>query len=288
MQRALVVIAFLLQTLLVFAGNSRLFGLLQPGSGWYTNREMSTRYSSLVQPAKWAFAIWGIIYTWEIAAMVYLMLSPPTLVFWRTTVPTALWVAANVFQGMWALLFANERISLATICLAGIAISLVMLGFALRTSGGLEYGLVVAPFWLHAGWATAAAIVNINMWLGLFAGNATQLAAANASAFVACALGLGIVYSTAVDASSSSPLVAAPLVAALCWALYAIRGELRDPFLIVNNAAYKEIGEVGRTALQLAASASAAVLGVGSVGIMSAQLAGASGLCSEIVSKIMV
>jgi len=39
----LVISAFVLQTLLVFAGNSRLFGLLQPGSGWYTNVEMSQR-----------------------------------------------------------------------------------------------------------------------------------------------------------------------------------------------------------------------------------------------------
>jgi len=275
-RRVLVVAAFALQTLLVFAGNSRLFGLLQPGSGWYTNSEMSTRYSSLVQPAKWAFAIWGIIYTWEIATMLYLVLaSPPTLVFWRGTAPTVLWVAANAFQGMWALLFATERISLATISLAGIAISLVSLGFTLRSSSGLEYGLVAAPLWLHAGWASAAAIVNVNMWLGLFASTATQLAAANASAFIACAIGLGVIYSTAVDTSSSSPLVAAPLVAALCWALLAIRGELREPFLIANNLAYKEIGEVARTALQLVVVGCAAALGLGSVVIMSARLAGA-------------
>jgi hypothetical protein len=69
--------------------------------------------------------------------------------------------------------------------------------------------------------------------------------------------------------------VAAPLVAALCWALLAIRGELREPFLIANNLAYKEIGEVARTALQLVVVGCAAALGLGSVVIMSARLAGA-------------
>jgi len=235
------------------------------------------RYSSLVQPAKWAFAIWGVIYLWEIASLVYLVLSPPTLVFWSDMRPTVLWVAANAFQGTWALLFATERIPLATISLGCIAISLVSLGFALRSSSGFEYGLVTAPIWLHAGWASAAAIVNINMCLGLFASTATQLAAANASAFAACAIGLGVVYSTAFDASSPSPLVAAPLVAALCWALLAIRGELRQPVLIVNSDNYKEIGEVARTALQLMVGGCAAALGVGSVGIISAALAGAPG-----------
>jgi hypothetical protein len=70
--------------------------------------------------------------------------------------------------------------------------------------------------------------------------------------------------------------VAAPLVAALCWALLTIRGELlREPFLIANNLAYKEIGEVARTALQLVVVGCAAALGLGSVVIMSARLAGA-------------
>ena len=110
------VVAFGLQTLLVFAGNSRFFGLLKEGSGWRTNVEMSvplrvdtyatpcrsravrtggtgqlalggarlyvrrtrTRlrrtlapqvlYTSFVTPANWAFAIWGLIYTWELVS----------------------------------------------------------------------------------------------------------------------------------------------------------------------------------------------------------------------------
>ena len=59
---ALFVGSFCLQTLLVFAGNSRFFGRLKEGSGWRTNVEMSVLYTSLVTPAGWAFAIWGIIY----------------------------------------------------------------------------------------------------------------------------------------------------------------------------------------------------------------------------------
>ena len=63
------VAAFGIQTLLVFAGNSRFFGLLKEGSGWRTNVEMSVLYASFVTPANWAFAIWGVIYTWELTAV---------------------------------------------------------------------------------------------------------------------------------------------------------------------------------------------------------------------------
>lgn len=91
-------LAFALQTLAVFAFNSRLFGLLQPGSGWFTNVEMSQRYASLFTPARWAFAIWGVIYVWEAAAMVYLLVQPSSApLFWEGWGP-ALWIAANSFQ----------------------------------------------------------------------------------------------------------------------------------------------------------------------------------------------
>merc|ERR1712216_815515 len=117
----------------------------------------------------------------------------------------------------------------------------------------------------------AASIVNANLVVGLTAGAATQYAVASASAFAACVVGLAIVFFSSADASSSSPLVAAPLVAALCWALYAIRAELKKPELIVNCAAYKEIGEVGRNALELIIGGSAIALACGSLAIAAAQ-----------------
>lgn len=257
--KLLVVTAFALQTLLVFAGNSRLFGLLQPGSGWYTNIEMSQRYASLFTPAKWAFAIWGIIYTWEIAAMTYLVLQPKDSIAFFQGVNPSLWLSANFFQGVWALLFATERLTLAAVALAGIAVSLTWLAFSMRAVGGLEYWLVAAPCWLHAGWTTAASIVNINLALGLTANIVTQLAAAHASAFVACLVGLIVMFVTSNDASLS-PLVAAPMAAALCWALAAIGAELKTPVLITSSPAYTEIGELARSALQIIVEGCAIVL----------------------------
>lgn len=90
--------AFALQTLVVYASNSRIFGLLKSGSGWYSNVEMSKRYTSLVTPATWAFAIWSVIYLWEIAAIATLAIRPTEdFSFWQGSGP-GLWVAGNLFQ----------------------------------------------------------------------------------------------------------------------------------------------------------------------------------------------
>ena len=141
--------AFAIQTTMVFAGNSRLFGLLKPGSGWYTNVEMAERYASLVTPARYAFAIWGIIYTWEMVAMAYLVSAKEvaTAQGWNLS----LWVAANGFQALWAPLFATEKLGASGVALSGIAISLILLGNSMRAAAGLSYWLVAAPVWLHAG-----------------------------------------------------------------------------------------------------------------------------------------
>jgi len=237
--------AFALQTLVVYAGNSRLFGLLKPGSGWYTNVEMSERYASLVTPAKWAFAIWGIIYIWETAAMVYLVINPAVAPLDPTL---KLWLVANACQALWAPLFATEKLALSAAALSGIAISLVGLGLSLPAATILDYFFFAAPMWLHAGWTVAASIVNINLVIGPVRGAsaAVQLAAASVSAFVAVVVGLAVVTLT------PTPLTPLPLAAALVWALVAIRAELAEPDLIKTSEAYAQIGEIARHALELA------------------------------------
>uniref|UniRef100_A0A7S2NTE6 Uncharacterized protein n=1 Tax=Haptolina brevifila TaxID=156173 RepID=A0A7S2NTE6_9EUKA len=225
MKDALIALAaFALQTLSVFAFNSRLFGLLKPGSGFYTNVEMAMSYTSLVTPARWAFAIWGIIYTWESVALTYLFLASD-VPGWNLR----LWLLANAFQAIWAPLFSTERLAASTVALAGIAVSLVSLGASLRCASGLAYGLIAAPIWLHAGWACAASIVNLNLTFAAFGTPAaTQLAVAFASAAISGGLGVGIVSQVVSAESTALAFAPLPLAGALCWALAAVRAE-REP-----------------------------------------------------------
>jgi len=241
------VASFGIQTLLVFAGNYRFFGFLKEGSGWRTNVEMSVLYTSLVTPANWAFAIWGIIYSLELAAVCVLALSElglisnpvggsPRNVLWC-------WVLMNASQAAWSILFARGRLLASSFALGGIAASLIALGFeATAGSSWLGYLAVCCPVWLHAGWTTAAALVNVNLTLvGRSASAPVQLAAA----FATC--------------HGSGSL---PYSAAVAWALAAIHHKLANPEAksTANNPAIAEVGEPARVALELTATCGSSIL----------------------------
>jgi len=226
-------------------------------------------YASLVTPAKYAFAIWGVIYTWEAVAIGYLLFTPWKVYSsgWHAN----LWIMANMFQSLWAVLFATERLFLSAFALLGIAASLVALGVCLRGATGPDYWLLAAPIWVHAGWTTAAAIVNVNLVLAAADWTAAaQLAAAFTSSFLALVVGLVVTFAVSLSVDAPSAYASLPLVAALCWALKAIASELSAPDLIKEATAYAQIGEVGRLALQYAVSGCAVVLAVGSVAIAAA------------------
>lgn len=253
--------AFALQTLSVFAFNSLVFGLVKPGEGMYTNLEMATRHTSLVTPARWAFAIWGAIYVWECVAMAFIFFTPNKVPGWRL----GLWAMANAFQGLWAPIFATEHLTASALALSGIAISLVLLGTSMRDATGWAYWLCAAPIWLHAGWVCAASLVNINLSFASNGGSASaQLALASLSSSFAFMLGLSIVWFGSAE-TSYAPL---PLAASLCWALSAIRAELIAPDLIARDRAYEAIGEVGRESLEMSLRALVIGLAIGSAAIV--------------------
>jgi len=139
------------QTFIVYGCNARWWGCVKKGSGWYTNVELAERWSAIITPIGWAFAIWGIIYLWEIALIVYLYLARDDFVDpWQSS--WWLWTLANLFQAAWAPLFATEKLLPASIALTGIAASLIALGSRLDGISGVDYVLVSVPVWIHAGW----------------------------------------------------------------------------------------------------------------------------------------
>lgn len=236
--------AYLFQMLLVQAGNSRWFQ--KPGSGFYTNVEMAERYPSLATPAGFAFAIWGVIYLGETIGMGYLMKlaldGAPPISGWSTP----LWLTANACQGLWALAFSADLLAPSAVALGGIAASLMALGSALAGATGLAYALVAAPLWLHAGWVTAATIVNFNLVLVPRASAAVQYAAATASSYAALAAG-----TTALCVAGTPAL---PASLALAWALHGIRSNLRGAPKsrgIVHGPAFAEVGGPARHALEI-------------------------------------
>ena len=205
---------FLFQTAVVFGSNARLFG-------GRTNKEISEQHKSLATPAGWAFAIWGIIYTGELVAVVYMCTAPSSDV---VAAASPAWLVGNALQAAWAIAFAREQISLAAVLLTGIAIAMVQCERALVGGEPLEQlaALATWPIGLHAGWVCAAAVVSWNVAaVARKAPFSVQISLAFASLYVALALALALL---GTSLGANFPPTA---TLAISWALYAIGQEVK-------------------------------------------------------------
>jgi hypothetical protein len=188
---------------------------------------MSFPWPTLVSPAGFAFAIWAIIYIGEIAGMAVLVASKDSVA--AAASPSSLaWLCANVAQCLWCASFrpwALERMWLSSSCLAATAFCLIvsqshLIELCAHAPAGIaapwQWALVIWPRSLHAGWVTAATLVNLNAW----AGKATL----GAPTALACAI-MSLVGAVGLaDAYAARGLALSAL--AVAWALFAVsKGE---------------------------------------------------------------
>mmetsp|Transcript_21490 Transcript_21490/g.62624 ORF Transcript_21490/g.62624 Transcript_21490/m.62624 type:complete len:314 (-) Transcript_21490:250-1191(-) len=157
-------------------------------------------WATLVSPAGFAFAIWGIIYTGELVGVAWCWLRAIDAEHAAAlTTATPAWVAANVAQSMWCLAFrpwALNRLWLSTLLLGTTAVCLLvsqMESAAAITPVDATYWAVVWPRSLHLGWTTAATLVNMNAWIG-YSKLGPSLALAVALLSVSSAAVLGTTY----------------------------------------------------------------------------------------------
>lgn len=160
---------FIVNTVFTFISNLNVFGK--------TNSEVSAANTTVITPAGWAFSIWGLIFAGEGAFCVFLWVS-----WWKSAshiinqfngprflVPFA---TVSIMQPVWSVSFAQEQIVLSTVFLWAIWAGTLGCYIAVSSSSTLRatrevhlaYSIVgVAPFTIHLGWATAAAVLNINL-----------------------------------------------------------------------------------------------------------------------------
>ncbi|MDM7460021.1 MAG: tryptophan-rich sensory protein [Paracoccus sp. (in: a-proteobacteria)] len=112
-----------------------------------------------VQPAGWAFSIWGVIYAWLILAAGYGLLRSRDSDAWR---PARLWLLGSLLVGFFWIPVANRMPGLATLMilamLTGAAVAMLRAPREDPWRGVLAIGL-------YAGWLTAASAVSIGIWL---------------------------------------------------------------------------------------------------------------------------
>jgi hypothetical protein len=172
-------------------------GATTSGGEEYTEIYSPSRGRSLVSPSGWAFAIWGPIYLGE-AAFVGGQFFSDTLASVMPQVAPA-FIAANIMQSLWCASFRpsysegwKKYVSVG--CLAGTAYSLLQINAFAGSAEAASLGWYFLPLSLHAGWTTAATLVNLNGSVAMNAniGERTIIAVGHGSAITATALGVGI------------------------------------------------------------------------------------------------
>jgi len=135
-----------------------------------------------VQPAGYAFGIWGVIYPWLVISAGFGLFRRADDMAWdRARWP--LIIALGLGAG-WLWVAVTDAILATVMIFAMLAAALFALARAPQGAGGADLWLARAPIGLFAGWLTAASFVSMGLVLGGFG----LLPSGRAAAFVAIPL----------------------------------------------------------------------------------------------------
>ncbi|MGH1329746.1 MAG: hypothetical protein ACRBBK_02600 [Paracoccaceae bacterium] len=124
-----------------------------------------------VQPAGYAFSIWGVIYLWLILGAVCGVLRAADDPDWRAMRAP---LAISLIIGTFWIAAANAAPVLATLMILVMAAAAIR---AMLLAGTNQHWLQARPVALYAGWLTAASGVGVGVVLGGYAILSAQLAA---------------------------------------------------------------------------------------------------------------
>ncbi len=176
LRQFLVVFSVVTMIVMNYLSNARAFGGL-------TNGEISDKFHTLITPAGYAFAIWGLIFLGLLAFAIYQALPA------QRTNPrfraVGWWVVLNTLcNAIWSPLFNNERISIALIVILVMLFSVAIIEQRLLMGANVptvapdldatlpespastaETWLARIPFSIYFGWLTVATILNVAVFL---------------------------------------------------------------------------------------------------------------------------
>jgi translocator protein len=135
--------------------------------GLKTNKEISEMYPTLITPAGWAFAIWGLIFSLQGMSMIWqCMFQEDSVVGVSMKLVSGTWIASCILQCVWTLLFALNRIWSSLVVMIGILLCLgnIYINFHFAAfEGWFELIMMKLPFGIHFAWLIVATLANINI-----------------------------------------------------------------------------------------------------------------------------
>jgi hypothetical protein len=114
-----------------------------------------------VQPAGYAFSIWGVIFLWLLASAAYGLWERADHPAWRATRPAQ--IGAMVAGILWLFLASSNPLLATVVILAMAAFALTAF---LRADVAVDRWILSAPLAIFAGWVSAASLVSVGIMLG--------------------------------------------------------------------------------------------------------------------------
>jgi len=190
--------------------------------------DLSDKYQTIITPGGTSFAIWGVIFMWQLFWVGWQFLpsqrnSEGVIKAWY------FYPLFTVCQTGWTFSFALEIMWLAMIFMTGILVILIAASMSLQTYKKTWKGYLIwqFPFSIQTGWIMAASTLNLNLLPVFYKANAlTQMIFAGVS--------LTALVITAFTWLSSYPVdFAIPCV--ILWALCGIYVELNAPLALITD-----------------------------------------------------
>ncbi len=135
---------------------------VEPFMGYTADVLPKPQPNPAIQPAGYAFAIWGLIYGWLIVSAVYGVYKQSETNEWRAA---RIAIAPSLFIGIFWTWIANNSAIWGTLTIW------IMLGFAIIAAMRAPWSVKwwqKAPYALYAGWLSAASFVSLGVTLAGF------------------------------------------------------------------------------------------------------------------------
>lgn len=180
--------------------------LTEPFSGFDPSQLPRPVDDPPIQPAGYAFAIWGVIYLWLIVSAAYGLLSRAVTPDWQPM--RAPLLLSLVIGASWIPVALSAPVTATVLILAMLVTALI----ALFNAPASQPALAAAPIALYAGWLSAAAIVASATIIAAYTGISTTIVS------IGGLIVIGAVASLVIRATTH-PL---PYAAAVLWALIGV------------------------------------------------------------------
>lgn len=175
-----------------------------------------------VQPAAYAFAIWGLIFLWLLASAGFGLRKRAGHSAWAATRPAL--IAAMTLGTAWLFLAASSPLTATAVILAMASCAITAF---LRADTKTDRWIHSAPLGLFAGWVTAASLVSVGIMLGGYGILPHPIAAL---------VIVAILITAALYIQSRQPLMPS-YGATVTWAIIAVAAVNRSDYPTITFAA---------------------------------------------------